>query len=136
MRFFIFFCIAVLSGCTSNGHFTRIQQPKDAFSGSNAPVVFEGIVTERLRSPRIWCGVLATFQGVRYRVDKVTSGLMEPGERVVYHALVGPPLCEQDEAILSRSIFRLGQRLRVVGERTPSGEFVAWEQAENVRILR
>ena len=61
---------------------------------------------------------------------------MQPGERVVYHALVGPPLCERDEPILSQRIFRVGQRLRVKGERTPAGDFVGWEQAESVQILR
>lgn len=76
------------------------------------------------------------FQGIRYRVESVDSGPIEPGEQVVYHALVGPPLCERDEPILSQSIFRVGQKLRVKAERTPAGDFVGWEQAENAQILQ
>jgi hypothetical protein len=128
--------LAVACGCGSSTANVAAPQPEDPWRGARAPVVFQGLVLERLPSPEVWCGIVATFQGVRYRVDSVASGPMEPGERVVYHALVGPPLCERDEPVLSREIFRVGQRLRVSCERTEAGEFVGWEQPGSVEVLR
>jgi hypothetical protein len=54
---------------------------------------------------------------------------------VVFHALVGPPLCEADEPILSRKIFQVGQTLRIKAQRTKAGAFVGWEQAENAVVV-
>jgi hypothetical protein len=111
------------------------DRPRRAFEGKNVRVEFEGVVLERLPSPRIWSGVLATFQGIRYRVDKVLAGPTKPGDQIVYHVLVGPPLCESGEAILSQRIFKVGQRLHVRAERTPAGDYVGWENADSVLIL-
>ncbi len=111
-------------------------QPRRAFEGKNVRIEFEGVVLERLSSPKIWSGGFATFQGIRYSVAKVISGPMKPGEHIVYHVLVGPPLCERDEPVLSYRIFKVGQRLRVKAERTPAGDYVGWEKANSVRILK
>ncbi|HEX5138938.1 MAG TPA: hypothetical protein VFY93_18350 [Planctomycetota bacterium] len=121
--------LLLVSGCASHA-----LAPQPDSRERTAQVTFEGLVMERLPSAGAWCGVAATFQGVRYRVDTVESGPMEPGQQVVYHALVGPPLCERDAPVLSREIFRVGQRLRVECERTAKGEFVAWERAESVQV--
>ena len=136
MKILPLFLFALVTGCASTESDRIIPQPKDAFSGKNTPVVFEGVVRERLEPPGHWSGAFAAWQGVRYHVDLVVSGPMELGDVIVYHAVVGPPLCEPDKPELSRSIFRVGQKLRVKAERTPAGDFVVWEQAENVRIIQ
>lgn len=125
---------SVLMTCSGLG--AQEGQPRRAFEGKNAPVEFEGVVLKRLPSPRIWSGGFATFQGVRYSVTKVVSGPMEPGDHIVYHVLVGPPLCERNEPVLSRRIFRVGPKLHVRGEGTPAGDCVGWEKANSVQILK
>ena len=76
-----------------------IPQPTDAFNGMRTSIEFEGVILERLPSPRAWSGIFAWFQGVRYQVETVSSGPIKKGEHVVYHVLVGPPLCEDSEPI-------------------------------------
>jgi len=112
-----------------------IPQPRIDFAAPTEPVVFVGTVVRRLESPGFWAGYMASFQGVVYRVEKVESGPMKPGEQTVFHVLVGGPLCE-DTPIVSRKIFRVGQRLKIKAERTSFGDYVGWEQAENVEIVK
>ena len=105
--------------------------------GSNSPsvpVVFEGEVVERLRSDGFWCGYLASFQGIRYRTSDAAVGNAK-GEVVVYHYLVGPPHCEEDEPVLSRRIFALGNRLRIQATRNAKGTYYCSEAAENVQMI-
>lgn len=116
----------------------RVPRP-DFFSvekSERQPVEFAGVVVTRLASDHFWCGYSASYQGVRYQIERVIAGPMQVGETVVvFHALVGPPLCEADEPILSKEIFKVGQRLRIKAERTKAGEFVGWEQADNAKVL-
>lgn len=98
------------------------------------PVVFEGEVVERLRSDGFWCGYLASFQGIRYRTSNAGVGNTK-GEVVVYHYLVGPPHCEEDEPVLSRQIFAVGNRLRIQATRNAKGTYYCTEAAENVQII-
>ncbi len=113
-----------------------IPQPRDAFSNRNSPVVFEGVVLERLESPMRWCGISASFQGVRYRVEAVNSGPISLSEQVIFHVLAGPPLCEKELPVLSKSIFRKGRKLIVRAEMTPAGDYVGWEHAGDVQVLK
>ena len=112
-----------------------IRHPLNMMS-PRIPVVFQGVVVERLHSDGSWCGYAATFQGIRYRAEKIESGPLKTGEVVVFHALVGPPLCEPDTPELSRTIFKVGQRLRIKAELTSDGDLLGWEAADNAQILQ
>jgi len=134
--FSILLLVCAAAGCGTRSASTAIPQPRDAFSQQNEAAAFEGVVLERLPSPGFWAGFFSSFQGIRYKVTRVLAGPVTDGEIVVYHVLVGPPLCEKDEPVLSKAIFKVGNRLRVKAERTPAGDYVSWEQASNVTVLR
>lgn len=114
----------------------EVERPREVFTQPRTPVVFQGVVLERKKSDGFWSGVLEAYQAVRYRVEAVESGPMAPtGEVVVFHALVGPPLCEADVPELSKTIFKVGQRVQVQAERTAAGDYVCGNGAESVRPL-
>lgn len=120
--------------CASRTVERNVPQPR--LGGTTSPLEFTGTITERLESPRVWCGIIATFQGVRYRVDAGAEGLVPGSECIVYHALVGPPLCEKSEPVLSHNIFRVGKQLRLKCERHSSGDLVGWERSDSARPVR
>src|SRR5262245_30009468 len=106
MKFLALILLIALTGCASTQQAVPILTPRGYLSGTNTPVEFDGVILERLPSPRIWCGLFATFQGIRYRVESVISGPIEPGEQIVYYHLLGPPVCERNEPILSKKLFQ------------------------------
>ncbi len=108
--------------------------PASSHDWPPVPVVFEGEVVERLESDGFWCGYLASFQGIRYRTSAAAVGNAK-GEVVVYHYLVGPPHCEEDEPTLSKRIFAVGNRLRIQATRNAKGTYYCSEAAENVQMI-
>jgi hypothetical protein len=112
----------------------EVDRPRAVFSQPRTPVAFQGVVLERKKSDGYWSGVLEAYQAVRYRVESVESGPMAPtGEVLVFHALVGPPLCEADVPELSQAVFKVGQRLHVKAERTAAGDYVCGNDPQSVR---
>lgn len=113
----------------------RVYTLPDAYSGSNQPVEFEGVVIERLPSMQVWAGWLPSYQGIKYDVNRVISGPITNGIHIVQHLLVGPPLCESNTRVLSSNIFKLGQTLHLKAELTPDGQYVGGEQADAAHII-
>lgn len=114
------------------------HQPRgNAFTGNNTPVVFTGVVLQRLRPSGFWAGVTPAWQGVRYRVESVSVGTISQPEVIVAHVIVGGnALYRNDYPALSKRLFRVGARLRIHAEQLPeTGDLVCWEQESNVEQL-
>ena len=79
-------------------------------------VRFEGRILRRLKSPRVWCGIVATRQGVEVELLRCIEGkapCIVGGKVVVYYLLVGPPQTEKDDPILNLKTFGVGQHLSI-----------------------
>jgi hypothetical protein len=126
---------ATLTGCSQHGGLPPEFVWQYDYEGAAEPIEFEGVVLERGPPPGCWAGLFLSFQGVRYKVTRVLAGPVTSEEIVVFHAVVGPPLCEPDRPELSRTVFKVGNPLRVKGERNRSGYFFSWESPSNVQVL-
>ena len=91
-------------------------------------VRFEGRILRRLKSPRVWCGIVATRQGVEVELLHCIEGKAPctVGESVVvYYLLVGPPQTERDEPILNLKTFAVGQRLSIRAYQDKPGHWLS-----------
>ncbi len=89
---------------------------------------FEGLILRRLKSPRIWCGVVATWQGVEVELLRCIEGKAPctVGEKVVvYYLLVGPPQTEKDDPILNLKTFAVGQHLTIHAYQDKPGHWLS-----------
>ena len=91
-------------------------------------VRFEGRILRRLKSPRVWCGIVATRQGVEVELLRCIEGkapCIVGGKVVVYYLLVGPPQTEKDDPILNLKTFAVGQHLTIHAYQDKPGHWLS-----------
>jgi hypothetical protein len=122
----------VLASCAVHPRAATPEPKGDVLRAQGKAVVFEGTVVELFPSPRVWCELardLATFQAVRYHVDRVPDGDLGARDVVVFYFLNRPAGCADCKPALAEKDFAAGTRHRVTAWRTPDGDLTSWPKA-------
>ena len=101
---------------------------------NESEVVFEGVVLERPYGPGIWPGILDTYQTVKFEVKKVISGPVEEKQVDVIFSLASP-LTEKGSPEVSKTLFKVGNKLKIRAMKTADGEYHSLNRLEDAVLI-